>query len=283
VSNGGALSATALSKYSKTDAFYVTRDDFIATSESLFPHPGILDRESSSGLFIDNSMAVMNEIQDSLGLNENLLELSSNLAGDIGQFFKNSSIEDMLSSFKRSKDRYVYDHSLLTSVFASAMASGAEWSNPKNIEKLVLASLVHDLGFTHPRLALVELNHKTSLNLSKEQKTEILNHPAKMAKLLSVSGTVPSEVINIVAKHHEMEELGNYPLGLNARGFSILECVFIIAHQFSNELYRVSFRVDKISVAIERVLQFPDTGNFKQAKQLFVSAIAKKYHFKQSI
>ena len=58
-------------------------------------------------------------------------------------------LKDLLNKFKYSQDRYIYDHSYLTSVFAISMCEKFSWRNTKNFEKLVFAALVHDYGFSN--------------------------------------------------------------------------------------------------------------------------------------
>lgn len=274
-----------LDKYSikNINEFYIKKADFYRCSDDLFASalPDINLFENKIEYFTQ-SQQVINEIFNDLGINENTLKVVNECVDKMLNETETPGLKDLINKFKYSQVRYIYDHSYLTSVFAITMCEKFSWRNTKNFEKIVFASFVHDYGFSNPKLAILENNYKHNQNLSMENKKDIFEHPAKMQKILAKDPSISSEVLSLILKHHEAHGDESYPAGLNSASLSPMECVFIVAHEFVNQLYKIAFRPDKMEKAINNVLEFSNNGNLKQVRTVFNETIAVNYNIKIS-
>ena len=256
---------------------YIKKLDFYRCSDQLFENilPDAKSFESKTDYF-SQSQQVIKDVILEIGINENVIKLADELVESALLEYKDPVLLTLLNKFKYSEDRYLYDHSVFTSILAVAICENFEWRNRQLMQKVVFASFFHDFGFTNSKLAFLENNITGNKELTKDQKNEILGHPQKMVDLLSKNKSISSEVLSMIAKHHEAQGENSYPLGLTSANLSILECVFIVAHQFSNELYKIAFRPDKIPKAIENVVSFCGTGNLKQVRAAFLTVVSKR-------
>jgi hypothetical protein len=252
--------------------FYVHKTDFYRCSDALFGNtfPIIEQFETSEEYFIE-SEKVIHEFIKELGLNENVLSVANELVTSAIAELKDPQLLSLLNKFKNSKDRYIYDHSLMTAIFAVSICEKFEWRNRQVLQKIAFAAFFHDFAFTDNKLAMIEVVGGEYQHLSKLQKKEILGHTEKMVELLSQNKSVSSEVLSIIGKHHEASGEQSYPLGLSSANLSILECIFIVSHKFTSEIYKIAFRADKLPKAVESVLSFSNTGNLKQVRPIFES------------
>ncbi len=272
-----------LDKYESknVEEFYTRKIDFYAHSDSFFSSslPNVSNTESS-GEYYSQSTQIINDIFNEVGISKGVIDLADELIKNSLVESKDPELENLLNKFKFSKDRYIFDHSYLTSVLAVAICEKFEWRNRQNMQKIVFASIFHDFAFVDPKLAYFESGFLNNGELNKEQKDEIFNHPKKIAEMLQKNKNISSEVISILMKHHEAHGENSYPNGISSTGLSILECIFIISHEFANELYRIAFRHDKLLNAIENTLDFANTGNMKQVRKVLIEIFSEKFQLK---
>lgn len=260
------------------EQFYIRKIDFYRCSDELFSNtmPKAENFEVKADYYSQSNQVIMSIISE-IGINENVVKLADELVESAVSELKDSNLSNLLDSFKNSKDRYIYDHSVLTSVFALALCEKFEWRNRQLMQKIAFAAIFHDFGFVDAKLALFESNPKNNPNLTKEQRNEILSHPQKIVETLSLNKTVSTEVLSMITKHHECHGEESYPAMLSSGSLSVLECVFIVAHEFANELYKIAFREDKLQKAIDNVMEFSNTGNLKQVRAVFMTVIDEKF------
>lgn len=262
--------------------FYITKDDYYQKCDKLFD--GLLPKEEdylNSGqtkeMYFSNSQSVIYELMSDLGVGENVIQLSEELVQDVCREYKNTDLSILFDKFKYSKERYIFDHSTMTSMFAIAICTSFEWRNTEIYKKLAMAAIYHDFGFANPKLALIEQDSEEIKKLSKSFKREVLDHPEIMAQKLSSFKGVSGETISMVLKHHEAHGEEGYPKKLSSAHLSVLECIFIAAHEFTNQIYRIAFRQDKMHLAIQRTLEFLDSDNFKPVREPFLKMIKNNY------
>jgi HD-GYP domain-containing protein (c-di-GMP phosphodiesterase class II) len=262
----------------KIHELYIKKTDFYRFSDELFSHtmPKAELYETRVDYY-SQSQKVIKDIILEIGINENVIKLVDDLVDSAVVEYKDASLTNLLNKFKHSPERYIYDHSMLTSVFAVAMCEKFEWRNRQILQKIVFSSIFHDFAFKDTKLAFFEGNAKDNENLTKEQRNEILTHPERISELLASNKSISSEVLSLVSKHHEAHGDQGYPNAVGSGSLSIPECVFIVAHEFTNELYKIAFRDDKIAKAVENVCAFSNTGNLKQVREAFLTTVAEKF------
>lgn len=110
-----------------------------------------------------------------------------------------------LSKLKRT-DNQIYDHSLTVSIHL--MAFGRNLSMPPDeLHPLGMGGLLKDIGIM--RLPL-ELLHKPS-GLTPDEKAHMRTHVDHGTEMLADEITLPEDVRDIVAKHHERIDGSGYP------------------------------------------------------------------------
>lgn len=283
VANGGeAVEKEFVERYIKkgVSEFYVYKDDFDTYSEFFFSTllPVSIGYKARADYYAD-SIQVIKEIISEIGINENTMKLTMELVEDAVVEYQDKALEEMLERFKFSESRYIYDHGLLTAIFALAMCEKFEWRNQDNMKKMVFSAIFHDFGYNDPSLAFFEDNHSYN-QLRKDQHEEIVGHPSKLSSTLQENNKIPSDVIHLILNHHEGRGDQGYPQGKSALSLSVFECVFIIAHEFTTELYKIAFRHDRINTAIENVVKFCQSGNFKNVRPVFLSIVSDKFKVK---
>lgn len=273
-----------IKKYQEKDFqfFHLRKDDYYQSFDYIFE--GLLPKESdylssnqTKEIYFSNSQHVIYDLMNDLGVGESVIQLSEELIQDVCREYQNTDLSTLFDKFKYSKERYIFDHSTMTSMFAIAICSNFEWRNAEIYKKLTMAAIYHDFGFANPKLALIEQDSEEVKNLSKSFRREVLDHPEVMAQKLSSYKGVPGETISMVLKHHEAHGEEGYPKKLSSAHLSILECIFITAHEFSNQIYRIAFRQDKMHLAIQRTLEFLNNGNMKTVRDPFLKMIKSDY------
>lgn len=259
--------------YLKSDDYY---SSFDAIFENIIP-PADEFSAVSKEQYYSNSQNVIFELMGEIGISENVLQVSEELVQDICKEYQKSEFAQLFEKFKYSKDRYIFDHSTMTSMFAISLCGRFEWKNEEIYRKLTMAALYHDFGFANPKLAIIEQDKEEINKLTKSFRREVLDHPEVMATKLSNLKGAPSEVIYMVQRHHEIHEDCGYKKMVSSAYLSVLECIFITAHEFTNQIYKIAFRPDKMHLAIERTLAILNNGNFKQVRAPFLEMVKKDY------
>lgn len=114
----------------------------------------------------------------------------------------------------KSKDDYVYNHSLASSVWALVLGRHLGFDKA-TLRALSLGAMLFDVGKTR---VPTELLRKPG-ELSPGERTEVRRHVEYGLDILRETPGVDSRVVTMVAAHHERLDGSGYPLGL--RGDSI--------------------------------------------------------------
>ncbi|MCR5143684.1 MAG: HD domain-containing protein [Lachnospiraceae bacterium] len=109
----------------------------------------------------------------------------------------------------RSYDDYTFAHSVNVAVI-SAIVAMAMGFNEEELEQIVLAGLLHDLGKLHMP---TEILNKPG-RLTPEEFDKIKEHPVISYELIKDRIDIPANVKNAVLFHHENVDGTGYPKGL---------------------------------------------------------------------
>jgi hypothetical protein len=138
-------------------------------------------------------------------------------------------------NFDQGKDNYISGHISLLASTTCGLAKSLEWSSDITLEKLVYASLLHDITLFHkPELARIQTVkelEKTWDNWSEEDRKLFLGHPADAGNLVKSSfNLAPPETELIIFQHHERPDASGFPKKLGASRVAPLSALFIVAH-----------------------------------------------------
>ncbi len=95
---------------------------------------------------------------------------------------------------------HLYSHSLGVSVYAVMIAKEIKWTSQANVHKLALGGLLHDIGKKELPRALL---NKPRRDMVFEEVQLYETHPQRGMDVLGQISTVPTDVLQIVAQHHE--------------------------------------------------------------------------------
>jgi len=116
-----------------------------------------------------------------------------------------------LQSMRRTGE-YTFHHSINVSILCGVIG---KWMGYKGteLEDLVLAGLLHDIGKTQVSELLINKPEK----LNAEEMAEMKRHSKLGTELIQKAGTISSNVTDAVLQHHERMDGSGYPNGLAGR------------------------------------------------------------------
>jgi HD-GYP domain-containing protein (c-di-GMP phosphodiesterase class II) len=266
---------------------YIRNDDFekfnvgflktpflIMTTEKMTPD------EISDALSMTHTM--MQNLIVNLGFTREVIELAEKSIREILNLIKREEAVDLNNIFQkmRQDNNYIYDHSYLLCIVCCDILKHMRWNTTEEIiklcwQKLCMASLFHDITVTNPDLAVIEQASDERLKLfSHEEVTRYLGHPNEIGELLKKNDYIPQEVEVIVRQHHENIEGTGFPSKLHHLRLNQLSCIFIIAHDYVSNLYKIEFDQNsaKHNELITRLSDKYSIGNFKGPIESFCKA-----------
>lgn len=206
-----------------------------------------------------------------LGLVNKVADAVLNEVQKIGVIWK--SVEDKLSTVS-----YLSGHSLATAIIGCAINTYLNSSSEQIREKIVLASLFHDIYLDEGRLVYmsnIQIMNDTSL--TSRERRELAIHSKEVVDLLKSMPAVPPNVTKMILEHHEMPEGKGVPGKLNAFTISPLACVLIIAEDFYHLCYQNGMNVAARLYALQKLKEVYEKGNFipvlKALEQLFYNEL----------
>lgn len=124
-----------------------------------------------------------------------------NLSDELVRWALNGQTED-----------YVLDNGLHVAVLGAKVGMGLQYSE-QNLERLVLAGLLHDIGMWTLPESLAEKREA----LPDEERDLVRTHPERGRRILASQGSVLEWVSTIIAQEHERCDGSGYPCRLKGR------------------------------------------------------------------
>lgn len=212
------------------------------------------------------SHEAIHELVQRVGFTPEVQELArKNVELTLKSVGQNPKLAELIQRVTK-EGNYLSQHSTLLAHVACCVAKEMEWGSDATFSKLVLAAFMHDIAVTDPKLAMV--NNLRELEARKaefpaDQVKAYHSHPTKAAELVRSMQEIPADVDQIVHHHHERPNGSGFPRGLSQNYIAPLSCVFIIAHDLTQEIL---FKGEQFSLPAfiqEKKPQFP-SGNFKK-------------------
>lgn len=148
-----------------------------------------------------------------------------------------------------SNQPYLVKHSVAVSMFSVMLAKQSGMESDSNLKIISLGGLLHDVGEGQ-----LDFNPEETEILSPEQRKEMWRHPELGRQLLDGIKNIRSEVLQIIAQHHEQPNGHGYPNGL--RGPEIYHPAKIVAiadsfaSMISKRTYREAFTVERALISL---------------------------------
>jgi len=124
---------------------------------------------------------------------------------------------------------FLYAHSLGVSFYASMLARELKWTSHTTLFKLSIAGLMHDIGKKEIDRSILQ-KPRAALNVDEVKLIE--RHPTRGMEILSSVQSIPDDVVQIVAQHHERDSGIGYPAGLKKNKIHPLAKLLAVADEF---------------------------------------------------
>jgi len=176
----------------------------------------------------------------------------------------NRNLKKLMSFISANPDKYITGHSVAVSHLAPGLSHGMDWASDQTLEKLMWASLLHDITLTNQRLAMVqtkdELFDKAD-QFSEKERSQFLEHPNSSANVAMDFAQIPADVGSIIQQHHELPNGKGFPRGVTSQRVPPITALFCIAHDIVHNEYTGS--LDAMEYLKSRE-SFYGAGTFKR-------------------
>jgi HD-GYP domain-containing protein (c-di-GMP phosphodiesterase class II) len=283
INEGELFTKDILEKYQKKNIkyLYIKNEDFHPFLEEITKT--LLDfynkKTLTENIQKEVQLASLDNINISLksiGLTESTIELANETISSVMSSFKGiNRLWDYLQN-KSKNTTFFSEHSLAVAVLSCAIAKGLEWKTEYTLRKLVMASLLHDIGLESEHLIyLNDIKEKGFEQLTSLEKNEYLEHPKMGCLILKDFPELPANIDTIIMEHHEGPSGSGFPRKLNSFNITPLSCVFIIAERFYHILHKGSFTIDARNDALKILGETYSQGNFKSPLNSLVNLFIK--------
>lgn len=171
---------------------------------------------------------------------------------------------NIFSFFAEFKDKcgQQFMISMFTGYLTTCMVDTFDWGTSAIKEKITLACLLCDITLENEDF--VEMKEKD--DNPDELSEKILNHPSKVVKLLTPNAEdLSTEIMTIIAEHHEKQDGRGYPAGLGHQKINILSAILIVAYEFVEVFMDVKFDAKAIPKIMIGLGSKHNLGPFKKA------------------
>jgi len=172
---------------------------------------------------------------------------------------------------------YLAGHSLLLSFICGKISAQTEWNNHLALQKLSLASMLHDAAFDSDDflIQISDLTPEIRKELSKKDLEKVQNHASIAATIVANGKNLVPDVDTIIAQHHERPDGNGFPRGIGALNIAPLTTIFIIAEDFVDRIFaKKKEEIDMIKIHADFESKYRK-GNFKKSLDAFYKAFPK--------
>lgn len=181
----------------------------------------------------------------------------------INTVHQNYDLFTLLSGMMKKND-YISEHSMTIAFIIGNLASEIGWEAETTMQKLALASMLHDVSLKEEHLASISCKNSSTFSaLSNEEKHKVLSHPFNTASHIDQIHNFLPDVSSIVFAHHEQPDGSGFPLNLNATRIPQITCAFIIVEDLVNNLYYNNTTKEFMDDLILKFKEKYKKGNFK--------------------
>jgi HD-GYP domain-containing protein (c-di-GMP phosphodiesterase class II) len=237
---GEAVTQSDVEKHRKDERFahyYFKRDEMAPVlnqqnaniDAAMKEHP--IDPVKAEAV-LSNAQNVVRDVVRTMGFTPEAQKVAVNsVSAAIRMMGSKPKLAGILTELKSKEGQYLTLHSLMLGKVCCALAYQIGWSSNTTYFKLSLAAFLHDLSLDDDRLAKVtSLDQATkSEDFSADEIKEVRFHSIKGSEYARGLSEVPSDVELIVAHHHEQPDGTGFPRGMNAKLFTPLSALFLIA------------------------------------------------------
>ncbi len=191
-----------------------------------------------------------------------------------GAVAKSPSLAQIFAYLKKNANRFSYinQRTQFMSLVTCALAKSLEWHSKATLNKLIYASILHDITLVTREHLLILRDLKDfqgkEEGLTAQDKEIYLNHSKEAASLVKQAFSVaPAETNVIILQHHEQPDGKGFPGRLSGDRISPLSALFIICNDFAS--YYLFEDEPELSDFCLKAEKKYDTGPFKRVMRVF--------------
>jgi putative nucleotidyltransferase with HDIG domain len=240
----------------KISQLYIPVDNFqnyqkyIETNLHVIIDDETIENETKAKIVYDTSTLIVRDILNHPTVKQNIKRCKKMVENTVAFIFREKGAFHNLLKMM-SFDYYTYTHSINVCTFSVALAQFGRTIDLKELHKLGIGALLHDIGKT--RISEAVLNKKEPLSPS--EVALMKKHPDWGVELLKESNLVSPEVYLPIRQHHEREDGSGYPDGLTGEQI----------HRFS----KIVAIADCFDAMTTRRIYRPALGTFPALKKMF--------------
>ncbi len=278
VNHGDVFDQEVYDRYSKkANELWVTRMDFYNHASFLYGQTD-LEAEANISFSVEkpDHLALIHDMAKSCGISEKTLNSVENCIGTIKEH-PDKKIRNLLDKFNEMKGSFLYSHSYFTSLIAIEVASAQKWFKHQHMDKLIMASIMHDMGYKDKDNALCEGLPLSKIKLLDPLKQDdIIGHVDRVLELLEDCPQVDSDVINMIKRHHGGRGEESYPQKSFATELDLLGGIFLLSHAFTTSFFKVAFDIKKLDHVLAYIEMIYNKGNLKKIFPEFKNTLKEK-------
>ncbi len=215
-----------------------------------------------------------------IGLNEETFKTTNRLLKNTIHVVKNSKKENLKKIWKSycKNKNYLVEHSLILSHIVTSAAK-FYGTGQSLADKLLMAAMFHDIALINDNIAKTYGSSQQQDSYNYKELEDFEDHHDTATKLLDAMNGVPSDVIVIINQHHEKFDGTGFPRGLAGKNINVSAVMFIVAHEFVQELYLRGFSLSARNQVLKEMGDKYTSGYFNQA----VMALRKSFEEEESL
>ncbi|OIQ19945.1 MAG: hypothetical protein BM556_05505 [Bacteriovorax sp. MedPE-SWde] len=233
----------------------------------------------SSSLKLDGQLQSIDFVYRSLqgiGLSQKSIEIANKTMNIVlSDFKKNKSLWKLLTE-KLNDSNYLTQHSLSLSYLTSTVAHELGWNTRSTLEKLVMASFLHDIGLNNHELAIINsFDSEDFLMLNQDEVDDVTEHPMRSLELLEGVMELPPNLESLILEHHERPDGKGFPRKKRSGRISPMSCLFILCEVFWNKISRDEKNMLNRKAILRQMSKEYDQGNFRKPLEALIRVFGK--------
>lgn len=257
--------------------FYLDEDDFFLYLDSLKVRYQNANEDEGNiqNLEISLTEAIQEKVK-CFGVKEDVIREVSLVTAKIFEDIERDSkvVYDKLKKLEES--RHFYEHCVLISYIAPAIAKELGVFSRGMVEKMVYASLFHDISFSGPEQPFSKYFLSEEIKkLPWQAIKKIKNHPFEAQTIVHSLSFVPPDIEMIILSHHERPDGKGFPKGLRGNQIPLMACLFIVAEDFVSRFYKNEGQGFVLKKSLDELGEIYKEDNFKKIFDALKSLVKK--------
>ncbi|MCB9062092.1 MAG: hypothetical protein H6622_11270 [Halobacteriovoraceae bacterium] len=246
----------------KEDQLQFLEETILSLSRSLKNKNVPLKNTINTQIF---SASIIHQYVRIVGISETLRMFVNILMDSTFHVFKKTQeLTSILKEFETNEDTVGFGTlAIMTAYVSDVMLHKMGWNSSLTRKKVMLASLLLDSTLTNDDLLYIDdQNSKEFEQLDEEDQQALLNHP-KAAGIIATQFTKFPDTDFLIIHHHESPDGKGYPYGLLPHKATEINCVMIVAYQFSLRILKKGYTLTNAMLVLKELNETHNFSNYK--------------------